>query len=207
MSAGSCCSAFPASSVRRFECRIVGQMLVRARLVLRRQGIGISPEIRQAEHPERQGVIYGRSPRAGTPISTATRIALQVSTGPPARLADLDVGARRPDAGRGAGGVGGAADREPSGDQARRASGAAGNCLRPVAASPNADKHRHRDRPASFDRVLRWILMPALVGRTLDEARRALAERNIQNSPAIGAPSVRSRGGSSTANRRKPERR
>ena len=92
---------------------LVGRTLDEARQVLAGQAIRNNQEIRSAEHSEPQGVIYGQSPRAGTPLGAATPIVLEVSSGP---------------------------------------------------------------RP---------ILMPALIGRTVDEARRALEERRIANTPVI----------------------
>ena len=174
--------------------------------VPRGQGIGISPR------SERSTLELTGDLR---PVAASRNADKHRDTDRPASLdrapgvRGFDAGARRPDAGRGAGGVGGAADRDPSGDQARRASGAAGNCRRPVAASPNADKHRHRDRPASFDLApLRrgfscWCSSAGLWTRRGGRWRSGRS----QTLPRSGAPSVRSRGGSSTANRRKPERR
>lgn len=158
---------------------LLGQQLEGARRALAGIGIQASPNVRQAERPEPRGVVFGQSPAAGTRVNAATAIVLEVSTGPPILMPAL-VG-RPLDQGRqmlrGLGirvapTVRQAEHSEPAGVIYGQ-SPAAG-------ARMNAATHILLDVSSGPP-----ILMPDLVGRPLDQGRRALLSLGIGGNAEI----------------------
>jgi len=78
---------------------LVGRPLDQGRQMLDGLGIRVTPNVRQAEHREPRDVIYGQSPAEGTRVNAATRVLLEVSTGPPPILMP-DLAGRPLDQGR-----------------------------------------------------------------------------------------------------------
>lgn len=158
---------------------LLGQQLEGARQVLAGLGIQAVPSVQSAEHPEPRGVIFGQSPAAGMRVNAATPVILEVSTGPPILMPDL-VG--RPL------------------DQGRQMLGGLG-----IRVTPNVRQAEHREplgmiygqSPAEGTRVNAAtriflevstgppILMPALVGRPLDQGRQALLSLGIGGNAEI----------------------
>jgi beta-lactam-binding protein with PASTA domain len=166
---------------------LVGQRVDAARQMLSALRIRNPPEIRTAAHPEAEGLIFGQSPAARTPVNAATRITLNVSAGPPpppqilmpalvgqtldsARQMLVERGIRNAPV------IQNAEHPEAEGlifgqsPPAQTPINAATRIMLNVSAGPTPPPP---------------ILMPALVGRTLDEARQMLAERGIANSVEI----------------------
>lgn len=154
------------------------------------------PTILNAQHPEARGVVFGQSPEAGTPVTAATRIALQVSSGPPPPILMPAL-------------------RGLSFDQAVQAlTNAQIPNRREIVRVEHAEP-----RDEVFGQSPEWgtpvdaatrialqvssgpaappppILMPALVGRTLGEAQQALSGLQLARAPTVAyAEHVEARG-------------
>src|SRR6185295_17785742 len=77
-----CVSNGPPAAAPPAMPELRGLPLDQARQALTARQIRNMPQIARSEHAEAEGVVFGQSPEAGTPVEAATPIVLQVSSGP-----------------------------------------------------------------------------------------------------------------------------